>query len=649
MEGDGSYALVPRRWWAMTNGPDGEELEGDDLARMREAMGVEVYRIGDALHTAQAGRRGRWLNNLRAYEGRGLDSLYADAYSRSEPNEDVTYNLSRRGVHTAVAQIAGRQKPKAQFQTSGADWNIQRRARKLDKICESQLHQRQGRYQNGWELMAACLKDAAIGGDGVVKVYAAGNQVVYERKRAHELYVDPLEARSGDPQNMFDVYMMEVDKAIEEFCHVEGDDDGNRLRKLAIESAPEVANDDSRLSAQTPRVTKSVRIVEAWRLPHGDGSPGKHVFAMRGKLLFEEDWVRDGFPFVFMRWAPEADGFWSQGHIEEGAAIANEVNKNAQRLSERFRLCAQKRTYYIEGSINEEDLQANDAEVLIPVLPSFQLPNESVTSPIAPSEVQWLELNYGKYFDITGISQQAATSRKEPGVNAAVAMRTLNDLNTVNLSPQAKMYEQAFVDLAYLTVVCMREVATGKRGFTIKWRGKFFLDEIKWSEAKLDDDLYDVSVAPASSLPNDPAGRLEMVQELFSAGVITPVTFKNLLGWPDLESELNSEGAEYEYTAELLDRFVFDLDEDNDEPFNGYESPEGFIIDKQKAMIQAVSKYFEAKRRRAPQWNIDLVKQWIGELDVLIQRSQQAANVAPAGMGSPGGPAQMAAPPPPMM
>jgi len=622
-----SYATVPRRWWAIEDAED---------------MGSEVFRIGSALERDQAGRRARWLSCITAYEGRTLDSLYADSYSRSEPREDLTYNLHRRGVHTAVAQIAGRQKPKAQFQTSGADWSTQRRARKLDKICESQLTQRQGRYQNGWELMATVLRDAAIGGDGVVKVYAAGNRVVYERKRAHELYVDPLEAQSGDPQNLFDVYKMEVDKAIEEFCNEPNDEEGNRLRKLALESAPDVPVEGQTFAQQAPRVTKSVRIVEAWRLPPNEGEPGKHVFAMQGKLLYAEDWERPSFPFVFLRWAPEQDGFWSQGLVEEGASIAEEVNKGARRLSTRVRLCAQKRTYYIEGSCDEEALQANDDEVLVPVVPGFTMPQESVVAPFTPAEQQWLESNYQKYFDLTGVSQQAATSRKEPGVNAAVAMRTLNDLNTVNLSMQARMYEQAFVDLANLTVTCMREVATSKRGFTVKWRGKFFLDEIKWSDARLEDDMYEISVAPASSLPNDPAGRLEMVQELFSAGVITPITFKNLLGWPDLESELNSESAEYEYTAELLDRFVFELEEGNKLPFEGYESPEGFIVDKQRAMIQATSKYFEAKRRRAPQWNVDLVKRWIGELDILIQRAQRAANAGPAGAGAPGGPAQLA-------
>ena len=269
------YSTVPRRWWAMANGPDGQPLEGEELKQAEQNMGVEVYRIGTALRSAQQGRRTRWLSCIRDYEGRELDSLYADAYSRSEPKADLVYNLHRRGVHTAVAQIAGRQKPKAQFQTSGADWSTQRRARKLDKICEAQLHQRQGRYQNGWELAATCLKDAAIGGDGVIKGYFRNNGMVYERKRAYELYVDPLEARGGDPQNLFDVYLMEVDKAVEEFCRVEGDDEGNRLRKLAIESAPEVAtDDDAKASSMAPRVTKSVRIVEAWRLPPSDDEPG---------------------------------------------------------------------------------------------------------------------------------------------------------------------------------------------------------------------------------------------------------------------------------------------------------------------------------------------------------------------------------------
>lgn len=622
-----SERVTPRRWWAL----DDEEL------------GREVFKIGTALEQSQATRRARWLTCLQEYEGKTLDGLYAGSYIRAELREDLTYNLHRRGVETVNAEICGRQKPKAQFQTSGADWGTQRRARKLDKICEAQLHQRQGaRFANVWELMAQAFKDAEIGGTGAVRVYAGESRVCYERVQAHELFVDPTEAQSCEPRNLFYVFSMDVDKAIEEFCSVEDDDEGNEARRYALESAP----DDDRVTYAdgTPRIAKSVRIVEAWRLPLSDTKPGKHAFAVHGKLLKVEEWERDEFPFVFLRWSPESDGFWAQGLIEEGWSIVKEVNEGAARLSERVRLCSQKRTYYREGSVADEHLQANDSEVMIPVQVGNEFPQETVVPPFSEAEFQWQTYNFGKYFDLTGISQMNATARKEPGVNAAVAMRTLNDIKTVQFAPKAKMYEQAYVDLARHTIACLREIAQSKRGFKARWRGKFFLEEVRWSDAALDDDMYDVTVAPASSLPNDPAGRLEMVQELFTAGVISPTTFKNLLGWPDLEAELSSESSEYEYISELLDRYLYSLEEESFDALVDYESPEGFIIDKQRAVIQAVSKYFEAKRKRAPRFNVELIRRYIMELDELIKRAVEGANAAPAGMGSPGGPAQQPVP-----
>ena len=114
-----------------------------------------------------------------------------------------------------------------------------------------------------------------------------------------------------------------------------------------------------------------------------------------------------------------------------------------------------------------------------------------------------------------------------------------------------------------------------------------------------------------------------MAGELYSQKLINPQTYKTLLGWPDLEQELRNETAEYEYVEMLIDKYL-DAEEGDDWDAGEYESPDGAILDKPRALMRFSSAYFQAKRDKAPPFNVDLLKRYIQELDALIQAAAQA-------------------------
>jgi hypothetical protein len=329
--------------------------------------------------------------------------------------------------------------------------------------------------------------------------------------------------------------------------------------------------------------------------------------------------------------------WWGQGIVELGESIVREVNEGGIRMQEKVKVSANKRTFYRPGSVNVEDLQANDAEVLVPVQEGFDYPNETIVPPFTEAERCWQSDNVRAYYDFLGIPQSQATGRKEPGVNAAVAMRTLNDIGTLRQAPKAKRYEYAYVELARCTFDALDDLAAANDGkVVVKRQGTRSLEEFVWVDVKLPENSIEVSIAPASSLPNDPAGRLNMVQELYASGVISAATFRNLLGWPDLESEMSSESAEYEYLEQLAERY---LDATEEEWGDGdFESPEGFIIDKNRGLIQFAAKYWSAKLDDAPEFNLGLIRRYIQELDEMIASAS----------GAPPGPPQGAAPGMPM-
>src|SRR6185436_12106299 len=184
-------------------------LSGDAAAERVVAIsrGLDAV-IGDA-------NKQRWLAARSKYEGRAV-SDDVGAAAAAVFNTDDMYNLSRSAADTAQAEIASRQRPKPMFLPTGAEWKLKRRAKKLDKFVEAQMHQRQSaRYSDVWEVAEDAFLDAenAVGGVIKVSIDVGRGRVVYERIPAYELKIDPHEARNGNPRNYFHEYPMDLDLA----------------------------------------------------------------------------------------------------------------------------------------------------------------------------------------------------------------------------------------------------------------------------------------------------------------------------------------------------------------------------------------------------------------------------------------------------
>lgn len=611
------------------------ELEGTECAQ-------EVEAIADGLRRDQKTRASRYLHNLQLFETLAITSADAEGYYRADlrDTDKDPLGLLRSAIQTCAAEVFAKQKPKPQWQTSGADWRVRRKAKKLDKICEGILHQRQGRWLDVWEFVFDAGIECLVQGTAAIYVLSneAQRKVDHELVPVHELYIDPQEGR--DPLNLFRVSPISQERAIRLFCNVPRDKEGNAARRRAIEGAGEYDPLTGRTES-SPRAVKRIKMTTAWRLPLDADTPGKVCVVINGELMAEDEWTAPTFPFVFMHWEPHRHGFWASGLIDEGARLAEDAGDLDKRLLRRARICGGRRIYVATDSVtNKEALEENDAEVVI----EYQgtPPQESLVPPFTDSEFQFARQRVQAFWDAVGVSQVSAAARREPGVESAVAMRTLNDTKAGRQLPRAKMFEKVFVDLALQYVYRLRELAAEDKNFAVRWPGKQALKEIKWSEADPGDDSnFAVTVAPASALPNDPAGRLSMAGELYASQLIDAQTYKQLLGWPDLDQELESESAEFEYIEELIEKY---LDADEKKWTAGdYEAPEGAIMDKQRALMRFTSAMFTAKREKAPEFNLGLLRRYIKELGQQISAAQTArASVGGAPQPPPG---TQAAPP----
>ena len=583
-----------------------------------EDLGPYVARIVEGYKTEQSGRRSRYIRNLEAYEGRHMNGYSAHTYVGTGA-DDGTYRLDRlrlirSAVESAVANVYAPQKPKPQFQTLGATWATRRKAYRLDRIVEGILNQRQGEFVNVWAFMVDGGTEATLQGAAMIKITANKQKKRIDHRLVPlpDLFVDPAEGRN--PQSLFERGPIDEFTALATFPGFES----------AIRGAKQYEW-YGRASTTRPRATKVIEIIYGWRLPIDDDKPGKWCAVINDTVVDSGEWTAPTFPFVKFVWEPHRDGYWATGISDSTFALADECSELDKRLLYREIVASGKRIYYTRDSINPDELNLNDASVAVALEPGTPPPTESLAIPFSPMELDYLKTRVSWFWDANGLSQVSAAARREQGVQSGVAMLTLNDTKAGRQLTKAQRYEQAYVDLAHQYVWRLRELAEDDPEFVVQWPGKSMLRTVKWSDAETKDEEFTVNVAPSSMLPHDPAGRQEMVQDMYKSSLISQETAKMLIGWPDLDSELNIENAELEYVDSLIETY---LDADQETwSMNDYQAPEGFIVNKIGAIRRFASAWFRARidqrslpaeERRKAEFNIGLIARWIQEMNDLM-------------------------------
>lgn len=580
-------------------------------------LGAQVQALVEGYKTQQSGRRTRYVKNLELFEGRRLlgysaHTYYEDAYSDA-PFENDRLRLLRSACATAVSTIFAPQKPKPQFQTSGATWATRRRAYRLDRVCEGILHQRQGRWVSMWPLMIDAAMEMCIQGTAALWVQADldAGRISHDLVPVCDIFTDPAEGRQ--PKTLIFRRPLDQATALELFPG----------HSAAIRGAKPYEWYGGGKS-ERPRTAKVIEVVYAYRLP-SPKQQGKWAAVIGGETVDSGEWSAPAFPFVFLQWEPHRDGFWASGIIDEGTDLARECGELSLRLLHREIIASNQFIFYEQGMVKPDDLAMNDARIVVPYLGTSPPVIQDVVG-FNPIELQFLQDKVRAFWDAIGISQVSAAARREQGVDSGVAMRTLNDTKAGRQLLKAQRYEQAFVDLAHQWVWRLRELGAEDKNFSVNWAGKSLIRSLKWKDCDVDDEMFSISVDPASNLPNDPAGRQQMIQDMYNAKLISQETAKNLMGWPDLDAELNVENAESEYIDGLIEKY---LDADQSEWGVGdYQAPEGFIQNKVGALKRFTSAWFRlridqaslpsVKEQLKAEFNAALLKRYIQELEALI-------------------------------
>jgi hypothetical protein len=627
--------------------PRWNEITSEDDA------GREVAGIVEWLRKNDSGRLARCQDDLSYYEGCKLPGLSPAAYLRSAPYgtddyKTLRWNIPRSLCHTVQAKLAGKNRPKVQFVTSSASWKQKRRAYHLDRFAEAQFHLRQGQHGNIWELAALLLLHSVVIGDGFAYVYAddTEQQVAVDPLFPWQMFVDANDAAQGRPQCLFIVRPFDRDLLAGKYV-------GKPELVAAIQNAKAcgmgdgVGSSDGYYSTGV-RSAEQVEVIDAFCLPTGkgkDGKPtgGRHIRYIDGKTLESVPWTRREFPIVRLKWAAPIQGWFSQSLVSEVRTVSDEINSIVQRLSDCVKRTQKAVWFYPEGSIKPEDLNNNEDGINIGYDPAYPKPDCESPAPFDSATLDWLRMNIEQCFQLPGVSQMAATARKEQGVTAAIALRTLDDQQTERLGTQQNGYELFFVDLCRHMIACTRELAQTNPDYKVTWPGEGFLKEIKWRDVDLPEDQYIMRPHPVSNLKNTPTDRLQLAQDMYGSGVFGKAALEESIKYLNAPDQLSGGDKQ----GKLVDRYIESwLDATEESLADGtfkFRSPFPYL-NLPAAMLQVAEAYVEAQLDEAPDFNLDFFLRFLQQCDEIV--AERAAQQAPP-PPSPGLPSDGMAPPAP--
>lgn len=593
--------IVHPRWW---------EVDEEERAQ-------NVVDVGRSLKSDSASRLAAHIRHARMYENCEIESLQSRDYSDAIVRQIITasglmsLNVGAACVDTLTAKIT-KNRPRPEFLTSGASWDMKVKAENLDKWCQGFFYQTKI-YRKARQVFI----DGCEFGTGFLYIFPCEDgRLDCERVLPSEIFVDDLDGQYSAPRQMIRLKYVSRDV----------------LTRLFPKHAEKIANAGKKektdtIHAQAEVIENTIEVWEAWHLPSGEkAKDGRHAICIDGACLLDERWKISCFPFVVYRFKQRTAGFWGKGVIETVQGIQIELNRVVRSLAQQTRRKGKGRTFVPLGSkVSPAHLTNADGGDYIYFTGGVP-PIVDNSNAIAPEDFNLINLYYQKAFQEAGISELSAASKKPAGLDAAVALREYSDIESERFAPQHQEWEQLFMDFAETAIELITK-QYGWQSYKVLVPGRRDLLEVDWAEINLDRDSYVMQMWPVSNLPQTPAARLQRVKEMMEAGFITKAQAQRLLEFPDIEAESNLANAVIDDADATISAILDDKTPKLMplEPYQNYD----MIIERSNAA------YLYARHRGCPEERLALLRNLIDNATAakaaLMQPPPGPMNLAPPG------------------
>lgn len=600
---DGSNgASLLAEWWKAE----------DDRQLAQELCGNLAY-----LKTGQTYRMRQLAVDIRLYCGLSVYSYAGSNVSKMDrtralPDDRPTFNLIQACTDTLVSRLT-QNEPAPKFLTDGADYKKRHLAQELNRFILGEFYQTDA-YVKG----AKMLRDCIVTGTGALKVYRGDDdKVCVDRVMTTDLFVDDNDSLNGDPQTLMQMKLVDRDKLFA----------NNPSAKDVIMMTPQSYPDNNTDSTRT--IADQVLVAEGWKLPSGPDpeapgyTPGRHTIATMGGIIFDEEWTKPNFPFVFMKYSDPFLGYWGQGLGTQLFGTQLSINRIMYTISRAISLVGVPRVFIEQSSKVVKAHNNNEIGVLVTY--SGTKPSYEIAPCNAPELYEERDrlIEYG--FRQCGVSNMQATSQKPAGLNSGEAIRSYDDINTDRFAQLSKKYENMYIDLAYLVTDVAMDIAKDTGKYQTVYPNKDGTKEIDLPKMGFLKDPFVIKCFTESSLPHSPAGRMAAVTEQVQAGMLTLKEGRRLMRFPDLEQNEKLDNASEERIFQILDKIVE----------KGEYTPPDPFLDLELATIltvQYINLYLAANLEEE---KADLLRDFFNEVQFMLQSMMPPPMPMPAPGGAP--------------
>lgn len=563
--------MYEEQWWS-------PEIKGEELAH-------SLVGHFKTLDDNQSYRREANLKNLRLYSNLAVLGLSAADYMHEEilPRNRLKMNIIQSVIDTSQALIATN-RTRVQYLTSDGNYKQQRKAKNLTYFTDGQFYR-----AKVYEKTPIAFKDATIFGTGFLKIYEADGDIVVERVFPDEIIVDDIEGKYASPRSLYQY--KEVDKGILAAQFPDS--------KSEIHEAGKLRDNNAWITGHN----HPIGVLEAWYLPSkAEATDGRHVIAIDGHTLLDEPWEDMEFPFAVFRWNPRPLGYNGQGICEILRDIQVEINYILQKIQRHLNLATTKIFMEKGGRLNKN---FTNEEIGVVEYPKGSRPPVPVAiQAISPEYYQQLERLCARAYELVGISQMAASSRKQPGITAGVAIREVNDIQSQRFQHVSQAWDIFHLAIARQMIKLAKRIAErGEGSYKVLAKDGNKLREITWEEVNLDEDSYIMQAFPTNFLPKTPGAKLQSIQELVTAFPQVQEDAVKLLEYPDLESVTSRINA----PQEIMDLIVYNLLDQN-----RYIPPEPFM-DLVYGVKYMQNSYLKAKMSGVEEEKLSMFRDWMAQ------------------------------------
>lgn len=502
---------------------------------------VAVLKEQQQFRYRQAGVFARLYGNkpLYNYIGSGINKIQSQ---QNLSGDRPTMNVIQSCVDTLTSRVT-QSRPRPVFLTDNGDYKERNLAKKLNGFIMGEFYQ-----TKAYEIGEQVLRDAEVLGTGCFKIFEKDKKACLQRKLVTDLLVDPNDALLGSPRQMFELLLIDRDVLSEYFPKYRSD----------IAKAEQAYPDTGADSEKT--IADQVIVAECWHLPSSeDAGDGRHVIVCTEGVIYdsndeEEGFTKKTFPFVFLHYSPSIAGFWGQGIPEQLMGTQVEINKLLFQISKSINLVGVPRIFVEDGSKVMKTAFNNEVGSIITYRGT---PPVYSVAPCVPGEMyEQLQRLINYAYQQSGVSALSASAQKPAGLNSGEAIRNFDDLQSDRFASLVRRFDNMYVDLAYQVIDLAKDICKREGKYETVYPNKNGTKQIDLPKMDMLNDPFVIQCFDSSSLPRDPAGRLQKVTEMMQAGILDIPEGRRLLDFPDLEQVERLANASEERILQILDDIV---------------------------------------------------------------------------------------------